>query len=123
MEDLAAWLGEQTRFFVHMQNPEQAGNILWLPVSENHQLKRLHAQLDQRLEQKFEIPQHPFDKAFLFHSTLFLDEDAAKIAAMRELLADYPMERQLPVDAFLLGLSETGKTGSFRVVQTIRLKM
>jgi 2'-5' RNA ligase len=121
LEDLSAWLGEQTAFAVHVRNPEQAGNILWLPVAENPHLKRLHQQLDHRLEQEFNVPQHPFDKQFLFHSTLFIDEDAEKITAMLHLLADDPMERELLVDTFLLGLSETGKAGSYRVVRQIKV--
>lgn len=121
LEELTAWLGEQKPFFVHVQNPEQAGNILWLPFSENSNLKRLHAELDRRLEEKFGVAQHPFDKAFLFHSTLFMDEDAEKIAVMRHLLLDYPMERELQVDTFLLGLSETGKAGSYRVAREIKV--
>lgn len=121
LEGLAAWLGKQMPFSVHVRNPEQAGNILWLPIAENQELERLHSELDARLAREFDVPQHPFDKAFLFHSTLFMDEDADKIAAMRRLLADYPMERELQVDTFLLGLSETGKAGSYRVVRQIKV--
>ena len=119
--DLAAFLQGQESFSVHMQNPEQAGKILWLPVAENPDLKRLHRQLDQRLEEKFGIVQHPFDKAFLFHSTLFMDDDPPKIAKMRQLLEKDPMERELAVDTFLLGLSETGKPGTYRVVRQIKV--
>lgn len=121
LEALAAWLGEQKPFSVRVQNPEQAGKILWLPVAENPNLKRLHEGLDRCLEEKYGVAQHPFDKAFLFHSTLFMDEDVDKLAAMRRLLADYPMERELQVDTFLLGLSETGKAGSYRVVRQIKV--
>jgi 2'-5' RNA ligase len=121
LEDLAVWLGEQAPFTVHVGNPEQAGKILWLPIAENPDLKRLHQQLDQRLEEKFGIVQHPFDKAFLFHSTLFMDEDPEKIAKMRQLLEKDPMEQELQVDTFLLGLSETGKPGSYRVVRQIKV--
>lgn len=121
LEGLAAWLGEQKPFSVHVRNPEQAGNILWLPIAENQELERLHSELDARLARGFGVPQHPFDKAFLFHSTLFMDENAEKIAKMEELLSDYSTERELTVDTFLLGLSETGKAGSYRVVRQIRV--
>ena len=121
LEALAAWLGEQKPFSVHVRNPEQAGRILWLPIAENQELERLHSELDARLARDFGVPQHPFDKAFLFHSTLFMDENAEKIAKMEELLSDYSTERELTVDTFLLGLSETGKAGSYRVVRQIRV--
>lgn len=119
--DLAAFLSKQTPFSVCIQNPVQAGNILWMPITENEQLQRLHRELDARLETQFGVPQHPFDKAFLFHSTLFMDEDTGKIAQMGKLLSDYPIERQLTVDTFLLGISETGKAGTYRVVRQIKV--
>ncbi len=122
LEDLAAYLTRQAPFAVRIQNPEQAGNILWLPIGEHAQLQRLHRELDARLESKFGVPQHPFDKTFLFHSTLFIDQDASKISAMREALSEDFTEQELPIDTFLLGLSETGKNGSYQVVRTIKLK-
>ena len=121
LEDLAAYLSQQMPFSVFVQNPVQEGNILWLPVAENRELERLHRELDTRIETRFGVPQHPFDKAFWFHSTLFMDEDMEKVAQMEKLLSDYPIEQQLSVDTFLLGLSETGKAGTYRVVRQIKV--
>ena len=121
IEDLTAFLSAQAPFSVRTHDAEQEGHILWLPVEENPQLRRLHDQLDARLEQRFGVPQHEFDKCFLFHSTLFMDPDVEKIARMRSLLADHPMERELRVDTFLLGLSETGKPGECRIVREIKV--
>ncbi len=121
LEDLTAWLSGQAPFSVRIQNPVQAGKILWMPVSENRQLDRLHRELDARMESRFGVPQHPFDKTFLFHSTLFVDENTEKIAKMGEMLADCSIERELMVDTFLLGVSETGKAGSYRVVRQIQV--
>ena len=121
LDDLAAFLAEQRPFSVRILHAEQAGNILWMTVAENDRLQRLHAQLDERLKDRFGIPQHEFDKCFLFHSTLFMDADAEKIGRMERLLADYPISRELPVDTFLLGMSETGKPGTCHIVREIRL--
>ena len=44
-----------------------------------------------------------------------------KVAQMEKLLSDYPIEQQLSVDTFLLGLSETGKAGTYRVVRQIKV--
>jgi 2'-5' RNA ligase len=118
---LAAFLAEQKPFPVCVAPAEQAGNILWLPVEENTQLQWLHRQLDQRLEQYFQIPQHTFDKAFLFHSTLFMDENHQKLAEMKQLLSSFPLHRELQVDTFLLGVSDSGKPGTYRVVREIQV--
>ena len=121
IEYLECFLSKQSPFSLRIQKPEQAGGILWMPVEENRHLRQLHDQLDLKLEQQFGIPQHAFDKCFLFHSTLFVDPDTDRIAKMLQLLKDYPTERELQVDTFLLGLSETGKAGEYRVVKEIKV--
>ena len=118
---LTGFLSVQKPFSLRIRQAEQAGNILWMPVAENEALRQLHTQLDALLEKRFCIGQHEFDKCFLFHSTLFMDADAGKIASMQEALAQYPVEREMPVDTFLLGLSETGKAGTYRVVRQIKV--
>lgn len=121
LEDLTQFLSTQIPFSVQIRGIERAGNILWMPIAENDSLQWLHQQLDARLEQRFQVPQHEFDRRFLFHSTLFIDPDGEKLARMAECLAAYPVARELQVDTFLLGLSETGKPGTYRVVRQIRL--
>ena len=121
LDDLAAFCAAQKAFSARLLPAEQSGNILWMPVAENAQLQQLHDELDVRLEDRFGIPQHEFDKCFLFHSTLFMDADAQKIAQMERLLADYPLSGELRVDTFLLGVSETGKPGTCRIVREIKV--
>lgn len=121
LEEIAEYLSGQIPFAVCIRNPERAGNILWMPVAENTQLQRLHRELDERLEHKFGIAQHPFDKAFLFHSTLFLDENGDKIGQMAAVLRDHAIGRELLIDTFLLGVSETGKAGDYRIVRQIHV--
>jgi hypothetical protein len=57
----------------------------------------------------------------LFHSTLFIDESVEKISKMSEYLQDRSIARVLTVDTFLLGFSETGKAGTYRVVRQIQV--
>ena len=121
LKELNAYLSSRQPFVLRILAAEQMGNILWLPVAENPVLIGLHRELDQFLERQFGIPQHPFDKAFQFHSTLFLDPDGEKLAKMGAALKDYPFARQLRVDTFLLGVSETGKAGDYRVAQEIKV--
>jgi len=121
LEDLARFAAGQAPFSIRIRDARQAGNILWMPVEENAHLRRLHDELDARLESRFGIGQHEFDKCFLFHSTLFMDADGEKIAKMRDSLAEYPIGRELRIDTFLLGLSETGKPGSCRIVREIKV--
>jgi 2'-5' RNA ligase len=118
---LETFLLSQSPFSLRIRGAEQFGNILWLPVAENETLRQLHDQLDAELEQRFSVPQHAFDKCFLFHSTLFMDEDTDKLSRMCQLLEAYPIEQDLQVDTFLLGLSENNLPGEYRIVRQIQI--
>ncbi len=121
LEDLTHFLSHRRPFEVELEEIEHFGSILWMTVGENKTLARLHEALDERLKSRFGIPQHWFDTCFQFHSTLFLDQDEKKLARMREALRDFSFQRKLKVDSVLLGVSETGKSGSYRVVREIHL--
>ena len=116
---LEQYLSRQQPFAVELLPPQRRGNILWLPVAEHTVLQQLHRELDQNLQEQFGIPQHEFDKCFQFHSTLFLDTDGAKLDRMRQALLPFPIACTLTVDTFLLGVSETGAPGSYRVLREI----
>ena len=113
-------LKECSKFYVNLLPPEQMGNILWLPVKENAVLNQLHQLLDQELERRFQIPQHTFDKAFLFHSTLFMDENTEKLSQMAKKLASLSLPNSLEVNTFLVGISTDGKT-DIRIIREISL--
>ena len=121
LQYLTEILSAQASFSVRLLGAEQFHNILWIPVDENERLWQLHRLLDTQLEERFAIEQHEYDKCFQFHSTLFIDPDPEKIATMAAALASYPIERELTIDTFLLGLSETGKAGSFQVVRELKI--
>ena len=113
-------LREQGKFYVNPSAIETARSILWVTFQENRTLRKLHDQLDKTLEQDAGIAQHPLDKEFLFHSTLFLGEPE-RLARMQAGLTGFALPRELAVDTFLLGLSETGEAGSYRVVRQIKV--
>lgn len=113
-------LKARNQFYVNLLSPEQMGNILWLPVAENPILHQLHQLLDEELEQRFQIAQHPFDKDFLFHSTLFIDDDLRKISEMAAKVASLSFPDPLLIDTFLIGLSTDGKT-DIRIAREIPL--
>jgi 2'-5' RNA ligase len=121
LEDLTHFLSHRRPFEVELEGIEQLGNILWMTVGENETLTLLHESLDERMKSRLGIPQHRFDTCFQFHSTLFLDPDEKKLARMWEALRDFPLQRKLKVDSMLLGTSETGKPGSYRVAREIHL--
>ncbi len=119
LDCLRAFASRQKPFSVGLSQPEEVSGVLWLPVEENETLRRLHQELDALLEEKFGIPQHPFDKIFAFHSTLFLDKDQEKLGAMARKLESMELPEHLLVDTFLLGMSPDGKPGTCQIVDSI----
>ncbi len=115
-------LSNEAPFYVNPKTIEQNGSILWVTFEENERLSRLHRLLDGVLEQKFGIPQHPFDRTFLFHSTLFQDENNEKLSQIIRAMADFPLPAHLQIDRFLLGTSPNGTPGSYQVVAQISAK-
>lgn len=120
LDYLTELLKNQPSFTVHPKPIERQGNILWIPFAENGQLRHLHNLLDDQLKKDFSVQQHLFDKAFLFHSTLFFGAED-KLEQARQALQSFPMPAELRVSAFVIGISETGQPGSYRVVRTIML--
>lgn len=118
LEDL---LRREAPFSVTARNPEHLGNILWLNIEENAQLRQLHDTLDAQLEARFSVPQHEFDKCFRFHSTLFLDEHTQKMQTMYTRLQSLPLPQTLHIDTFLLGISDDGKPGTCQIVREIKI--
>ena len=116
---LDSLLRRESPFRISLQGPQLHPGLLWLPAAESSELSRLHALLDRELEAHFGIPQHPFDKCFRFHSTLFLSSDQDRLGAMHAQLSALPLQRSLPIDSFLIGVSETGQPGSYRVLRCI----
>ena len=113
-------LKRESRFYVNLLPPEQMASILWLPVADTPRLTALHEKLDRELEHRFGIPQHPFDREFRFHSTLFMDEDTEKLSQMAALLSPLTFPDPLPIDTFLIGLSTDGKT-DFQILREVNI--
>lgn len=123
-EQILSWLEKvlekENMFYVNLLPVEQQETILWIPVAENPRLQALHQMLDKELEERFQVPQHPFDQAFFFHSTLFMDTDREKLAKMALALADLSFPSPVPINQFLIGLSPDGKT-DIRIVREINI--
>lgn len=120
LDYLERMLKKEKEFYVNLSGIERMGNILWQAFRENGTLRRLHNMLDQELNARFDISQHLFDKAFAFHSTLFLGEPE-RLDMAQSALADIQLPETLRIDTFLLGVSETGTSGSYYVVRQIQI--
>lgn len=113
-------LRKERAFAVHPAGIERHGSILWITFRENGTLRRLHNLLDRELKQRFCIEQHLFDRAFMFHSSIYIGEEALVIQG-EERLRDLRLPEELRVNRFLLGMSPAGKAGTYQVVREIKV--
>lgn len=102
-------------FSVHNPKIEQNGSILWIGYSPCEELEILHRELDQLLLDRHGIEQHPFDRCFKFHTTLFIDERVELVSLMRERLSDLVLPDIVPVGEYIIGTSDSGKAGEYSV--------
>ena len=121
VQTIESILSKEDRFYVNLMPAERQEHILWMPAEDNSTLTRLHKVLDAQLAEKHNIAQHPFDHAFLFHSTLFLDTRPIP-QEMEQRLKKLPLPARLLIRNFCIGISPDGTPGSYRIVRQIPLK-
>lgn len=93
--------------------------IIWLRVQENEEFITLHKELDE-IAISYAVKPHAFDKQYVFHSTVIMDEDKDKLAAMYERIKDIPYPQELKINTFLVGHSDDNIT--FKVDRRIKVK-
>lgn len=104
IKDIIELLKEQKSFIARTQQIELHDGIIWIRVEENEQFKALHDELDQ-IAISYAVKQHEFDKSFIFHSTVIMDEDKEKLSALFEKIKDIPYPEELKINTFLVGHS------------------
>ena len=66
---------------MHYKNIGVNNNIIWTLFEENKVLYTIHEELDEKLI-TYGINRHEFDRNFIFHSTLFMDDNVDRIDKM-----------------------------------------
>jgi hypothetical protein len=100
---------------------EREGGIVWLCYKESEKIKEIHDSLCALMEERFSIPRHPFDFEFKYHTTLFTAISEDKLAAAYDLVKDAPIPDVITSDRILIGNSESGKAGEYKVIHDIEI--
>ena len=104
IKDIIELLKGAKSFVAKTQQMELKDGIIWIRVEENEQFKALHEELDQ-IAISYAVKQHEFDKNFIFHSTVIMDEDNEKLSALYEKIKDIPYPEELKINTFIVGHS------------------
>ena len=98
---------------------EKEEGIVWVRYREEPYLSEIKQNLNRLLLDKFGIAMHPYDYDDLFHTTLYMDEDAEILARAFDAVKDTPLPTSVTADRFALGVSPTGDIGSYVICRTV----
>lgn len=104
MKDIIELLKSAKPFIAKTKGLELQDGIIWIRMEENEQFKYLHDELDQ-IVISYAVKQHEFDKNFIYHSTVIMDEDREKLAKLYEKIKDIPYPDELKINTFIVGHS------------------
>ena len=119
LNDIVAIYEAQKPFEINIKGIEKHENIMWIRMYSNEEIEALATALNTMLRDKYGIPLHKYDLDFIFHTTLFMDDDAGKINAAHHLLGDLVLPDLIMANTFVIGTSQTGENGTYRVYQMI----
>ena len=119
IKDIIELLKSTKPFTAKTQNIELHEGIIWIRMEECEQFKALHDELDQ-IAISYAVKQHEFDKNFIYHSTVIMDEDTEKLEKLYGRIKDIPYPEELKINTFLVGHSYDKVT--YKVDRRIKVK-
>lgn len=97
------------------------GSIVWLTFKDNEKISDVHNRLTAMLQDRFGIPPHKFDMEFKYHTTLFLGISEDKLAAAYDLVKGAPYPSAVALDHPVIGISESGLAGTYKIIHDIKI--
>jgi hypothetical protein len=87
-------------------------------MKDSRELSQIHGALDLIIERQFGVPQHVFDREFIFHTTLFAATDPHKL----EKILNLPkLPESFTARSFIIGSSRSGTAGTYSVDEIITI--
>ena len=115
-DDIVAILNEYEAFEIDVCGIELFENICWIRMHRNLDLDDIHDKLNKILLEKYGVPLHEYDTDYKFHTTLFMDKDPSKVLDAFNALHGVEAPSKLIAERFVIGTSESGALGTYRVV-------
>ena len=109
------------QFTLKTRKIAKCDNIVWLLIKGNRKLKKIHSDLLRLLQKEYRIHPTDMDLKFLFHSTLFMNNDKSKVDDVYNCLKNEAIPNKLLANKLLIGCSKTGRAGDFEIVKEFLL--
>ena len=108
-------------FEIDVDRIECYENISWIRYKQNDTIDSLHDKLNSMLLEKYGVGLHEYDCDYKFHTTLFMENNEEKIRSAYEMIKNVYLPKMISVNKLLVGVSESGKLGSYRVIKEINI--
>lgn len=119
IDRLAAFYRGEAPLTAGLRGIKREQTIVWLRTRDSAALRGLHDRLLAMLGAAYGVTPHPYDLDYIFHVTLFMDDDQEKVARAYAAIKDAPVPQALRLDRFVIGASPTGALGTYRVMRTV----
>lgn len=106
-------------FELSVKGVENAGNIVWIRYYENVILSSIKDDMNALLKDKFNIGLHEYDHDYLFHTTLFMENDESKNSRAFEQVKNVPLPKTIRINRFSVGYSPNGELGTYKIYREI----
>ncbi len=117
--DIVGVFDELEPFYIDTQGIEFENVICWIRMKRNPGLDAIHDKLNSVLLEKYGVPLHEYDMDYKFHTTLFMDSDFDKVKSAHTKLGDVYIPQKLLANKFVIGTSESGELGTYKVILEI----
>lgn len=114
--DIIRVFDESDPFEIYVEGIECHENICWIMMKRNLYLDRIHDRLNTLLLEKYGVPLHEYDMDYKFHTTLFMENNSDKIRDAYSGLYGVCIPKTLMAKKFVIGTSDSGSLGTYRVV-------
>ena len=110
-----------TPFEIDVDRIECYENISWIRYKQNDKIDEIHDRLNAMLFEKYGVGLHEYDCDYKFHTTLFMENNEEKIRMAYEMIKNVYLPKMISVNKLLIGVSESGKLGSYRVFREVNI--
>lgn len=122
LEDVRSFFHNKKQFLIEANKIENVGNIVWLRLKNNDLIDNIHMELVTLLKDKYNIIPHAYDNDYIFHITLFMDDDKELIDKSYQMIKDFKIPNTFQAKKIAIGLSREGKVGTYYVTEELSLR-
>lgn len=108
-------------FTIPVKKIETSGPILWLTMEDSAELTYIHDKLDELLLDKYGVPQHIFDKNFIFHTSILIINNEEHIRSAFDEIKSINIPNIINAKKIIIGSSKDGQAGTYTVNEEILL--